>query len=92
MLYLTLVFLLLGASPGTAQVVPKLPFAFEANTGQTAKEVKFLARGSGYTLFLTPTEAVLSLRESVLRMKLVRSNPAARVAGLDPLPVESKPG
>jgi YVTN family beta-propeller protein len=40
----------------------KLPLSFEANHGQTDKQVKFLSRGSGYALFLTPTEAVLSLR------------------------------
>ena len=39
----------------------KLPLAFEANQGQTNARVKFLSRGSGYTLFLTPTDAVLSL-------------------------------
>ncbi|MGH9452878.1 MAG: hypothetical protein ACRD2O_02790, partial [Terriglobia bacterium] len=41
----------------------KLPLRFEANQGQTDAQVKFLARGSGYTLFLTGDEAVLSLRE-----------------------------
>jgi cytoskeletal protein RodZ len=40
----------------------KLPISFEANQGQTNDAVKFLARGSGYGLFLTPTEAVLTLR------------------------------
>jgi hypothetical protein len=40
----------------------QLPLQFEANHGQTEEQVKFLARGSGYTLFLTATEAVLSLR------------------------------
>ena len=30
-----------------------LPLAFEANRGQTDREVDFLARGNGYTLFLT---------------------------------------
>ena len=39
----------------------RLPLTFEANRGQTDPQVKFLARGSGYTLFLTPTEAVLAL-------------------------------
>ena len=39
----------------------KLPLSFEANQGQTDSQVKFLARGRGYALFLTPTEAVLSL-------------------------------
>ena len=40
----------------------KLPLSFEANRGQTDKQVKFLSRGAGYALFLTPTEAVLSLK------------------------------
>ncbi len=39
----------------------KLPLSFEANQGQTDRRVKFLSRGQGYSLFLTPTEAVLSL-------------------------------
>jgi uncharacterized repeat protein (TIGR01451 family) len=39
----------------------KLPISFEMNQGQTDKSVQFLARGAGYTLFLTPGEAVLSL-------------------------------
>src|SRR6266508_6287287 len=41
----------------------KLPLSFEANWGQTDEEVHFLSRGSGYTLFLTSTEAVLALRQ-----------------------------
>nr|MDQ2732483.1 SBBP repeat-containing protein [Armatimonadota bacterium] len=40
----------------------KLPLQFEINRGQTAKQVHFLSRGSGYSLFLTPTDAVLSLQ------------------------------
>ncbi len=39
----------------------KLPISFEVNQGQTDGSVQFLARGAGYTLFLTPGEAVLSL-------------------------------
>ncbi len=39
----------------------KLPISFEVNQGQTDGAVQFLARGAGYTLFLTPGEAVLSL-------------------------------
>jgi len=42
----------------------KLPLHFEANQGQSDPQVKFLSRGSGYTLFLTPTEAVLALRQN----------------------------
>jgi hypothetical protein len=40
----------------------KLPLSFEVNQGQTDDQVKYLARGPGYTVFLTPTEAVLALR------------------------------
>jgi hypothetical protein len=39
-----------------------LPLSFEENRGQVDGEVRYVARGLGYTLFLTPTEAVLSLR------------------------------
>ena len=39
----------------------RLPLAFEANKGQAGSRVKFLARGTRHTLFLTDTEAVLSL-------------------------------
>ena len=42
----------------------KLPLSFEANQGQTDKNVRFISRGQGYGLFLTPTEAVLSLHKS----------------------------
>ena len=41
-----------------------LPLFFEPNQGQTAPQVKFLARGSGYGLFLTGDEAVLELQRS----------------------------
>jgi hypothetical protein len=50
-----------------AQVVEnygKLPLTFEANTGQADKGVKFLSRGSGYGLYLTGNEAVLTLRKT----------------------------
>jgi len=40
----------------------KRPLSFEANQGQTDGPVKFLSRGSGYSLFLTGDEAVLALR------------------------------
>jgi len=40
-----------------------LPLTFEANQGQTAPEVHYLAHGQGYQLFLTNQEAVLSLRQ-----------------------------
>ena len=38
-----------------------LPLAFERNQGQSDAQVKYMARGNGYTLFLTPGDAVFSL-------------------------------
>lgn len=77
------------------QITPQsyqLPISFEANHGQTDREVKFLSRGSGHTLFLTATEAVLSLRRgsnkspAVLRMKLAGANANPQIAGRGELP------
>ncbi|MGJ0490753.1 SBBP repeat-containing protein [Methylobacter sp.] len=52
----------------------KLPLSFEANQGQTDAQVKFLARGQGYTLFLTPTETVLSLKKPQAKAKISQSS------------------
>jgi hypothetical protein len=47
------------------ETLGKLPLSFEENRGQTDPSVKFLSRGEGYSLFLTPTEAVLAIRPPV---------------------------
>jgi len=59
----------------------KLPLAFEANRGQTDRQVKFLSRGRGYGLFLTSTEAVLSLQKSGVRSQ--ESEVDSRLRGND---------
>jgi Beta-propeller repeat len=41
----------------------QLPLSFEANKGQTDRQVKFISRGDGYVIFLTPSEAVLSMKQ-----------------------------
>jgi photosystem II stability/assembly factor-like uncharacterized protein len=41
-----------------------LPLSFESNQGQSASQVKFLARGSGYAIFLTEEETVIKLLSS----------------------------
>jgi hypothetical protein len=68
----------------------QLPLQFELNQGQSDPQVKFLSRGPGYTLFLTATEAVLSLptpaAPSVLRLKLWGAQANAEVRGAAPLP------
>jgi hypothetical protein len=70
-----------SCSPASALAAhDSLPLAFEPNVGQFDETVSFLARGSGYTLWLTPREAVLGLvepgtaapaRARTVRMQLV---------------------
>jgi hypothetical protein len=76
----------------------QLPLSFEANVGQADPQVDFISRGSGYTLFLSPREAVLALpstsppdsskkqESAVLRMKFVGSEAKPRVVGHEKLP------
>jgi hypothetical protein len=79
-------------------VYAELPLCFEVNRGQTDKLVKFLTQGKGYNLFLTSTEAVLTLqipegsraRElEVVRLKLKNANADPQVSGLEVLPSHS---
>lgn len=71
-----------------------LALQFEANVGQTDEQVKFLARGRGYTLFLTHAGPVLSLfgptsAHPALRMNMLGASRSPRIEGLDPLPGKS---
>src|SRR5262249_14270738 len=86
--------LLAGATPDQASVnaaYGKLCLSFEANQGQTDSQVNYLARGQGYTIFLTPEAAVLRLQQpgssdgEVLRMQLVGGNVSAEASGLNQL-------
>src|SRR5438046_7905068 len=61
----------------------ELPLSFEMNQGQADPSVKFVSRTSGATVFLTNTEAVLSLAAAaphktvepkIVRMQLVGAN------------------
>ena len=53
-----------GQKVRLVQSYGRMPLSFEANQGQTDSRVRFLARGGGYTIFLTDDEAVLTLRKS----------------------------
>jgi hypothetical protein len=53
-----------------------LPLAFEANVGQSDPQVKYMARGNGYTLFLTGSDAVFAVHSAV-----PSSAPASATAG-----------
>ncbi len=63
-----------------------LPLRFEANQGQTDPRVNFLSHGADYSLFLTPTRAVLELQQSgggnVVAMKVLGANPTSHPVGL----------
>lgn len=88
-----------GPSQQAHEVLRGLPLVFEANRGQTDPQVRYLARGAGYGLFLTANEAVLALHSrkrtqaghgtSVIRMKLVQATPTPEVTGADLLPGKS---
>jgi len=54
------------ASTRRAVSALSLPLFFEPNQGQTDPQVRFLARGAGYSLFLTGNEAVLELQQSAV--------------------------
>ncbi len=46
-----------------AEAYGRLPLSFEVNHGQVDRNVRFLARGRDYAVFLTATEAVLSFQQ-----------------------------
>ena len=57
----------------------RLPLSFEVNEGQHDRRVEFLARGSGYNLFLTADEAVMQLSVGERRSSKRGTNPRAPV-------------
>src|SRR5208282_332974 len=59
-----------------------LPMFFEPNQGQTAPQVKFMARGAGYGLFLTADEAVLKLQQPVPAPRTATSVPSPKPASV----------
>jgi len=63
----------------------KLPLSFELNRGQVNPNVKFMSRGSGYTLFLNSKEAVLTAESMTVRMNLLGTNHEAPVSGVGEL-------
>ena len=73
----------------------ELPLSFEVNQGQADPSVKFVSHTSGAAVFLTNTEAVLSLASpaphktaepKIVRMQFIGANDRAPISGLDELP------
>ncbi len=73
----------------------QFPLSFEPNLQQTDNaDVKFLARGNGYILFLTGKDAVFSMGKAahssaVMRMSLLGANSNPSFSGMDELPGKS---
>ncbi len=66
-----------GASSSAKNTFGRLPLRFEKNQGQSDPQVQYIAKGAGYTLFLTSTEAVFRLnppRSNPLKARLVGRN------------------
>ncbi|WP_371380165.1 SBBP repeat-containing protein [Sporomusa aerivorans] len=75
-----------------------LPTSFEANYGQTEAAVKFMARGSGYTLLLTAEGAILvvqcnhtrrkvhslSKKDMIRQARVTKATLSMNLAGADP--------
>src|SRR5690349_9603848 len=60
--------------PRGNEAFARLPLAFEVNRGQADSRVRFLSRNRGYTMFLTPDGATLSLNGAALHMTVVGGN------------------
>lgn len=75
----------------------RIPLSFEANYGQADKNVRFISRGSGYSLALTPTTFSLAVANplnkneesrasaSVLHATLLGGNAVAKLTGIERL-------
>jgi hypothetical protein len=68
------------AAAKTSGAYSDLPLSFEENHGQTDPRVNYLARGRGYTLFLTPTKEVLALQRAIPSPE--KRNP--QISAIDP--------
>jgi hypothetical protein len=52
-----------AAAPSAQRAYGQLPLSFEANMGQTASRVNFIAHAGDATVFLTPTAAVFAMQK-----------------------------
>src|SRR5207249_4639700 len=83
-----------------AEAYGKLPLSFERNQGQSDPQVKFLARGAGYSVFLTSNDATIRVEakssersksdtaattsSSAIRLVLANSNPNPATEAQEP--------
>jgi hypothetical protein len=66
----------------------RLPLRFEANQGQAATSVRYVAKTSNYTLLMHPGGVTVQPPHSKpLTISLVHSNPASKIESTDQLPI-----
>src|SRR5947208_15535985 len=81
--------LVLGGATGTAlrgssdPDYGQIPLAFIANRGQTHATVRFTAKAPGLTAYFTPSEVLVDVRGSSIRMRYLGANVSPGVDGLD---------
>ena len=73
-------------TPKLTELTPHSPLAFEANTGQVKAPIKFLVRGRGSALLLTPGAATLRSPRSEITLKYANANPGVKISGSEQLP------
>lgn len=73
------------ARANTAEAL-RLPLAFERNEGQSNPEVKFLARGPGYRIYLSAREAIASFEggRSVIHLQFPGASDAPMIYASEP--------
>jgi len=65
--------------PNANTILGELPLIFEPNQGQADSKIKFLARGSGYSIFLDATGATLALQSGSRPEAKIRSGVRANI-------------
>lgn len=93
-LFLFSVIQLLAAShPATDPNFGLVPLSFEANQGQADGSVRFVGRADGHVLYLTPSEAIMVMRDgkgqAALHMSFPGGRSAPEVTGEEELPGKS---
>lgn len=74
-----------AASGAVVKGYGSLPLVFEPNRGQTSSLAKFLARASGYDVFITADKAVFRVGTASVGMRLAGAKKTAKPEALAPL-------
>src|SRR2546426_2884355 len=82
--FIFFLLLLLNTLPAWGQSYA-MPFRFEANQGQAAACVKYIARGGNYTADLNQNEVVIHVGQKSVRMRFAGGKPATAIEPMEEL-------